>query len=99
MNESSFPSLVVHKGYPIWFKDRTITSWRNLLQRIQIQDAPPSTINRSGSEVFVHTTSLSNFERADTLQKSSCAQKQLEYNLISFEKSKTQASASDSYSC
>jgi hypothetical protein len=37
---------------PDMVQDRTITSWHNLLQQIQIQDAPPLTINRSGSEVL-----------------------------------------------
>ncbi|KAK2409234.1 hypothetical protein QL285_044677 [Trifolium repens] len=46
---------------PDMVQDRTITSWRNLLQRIQIQDAPPSTINRSGSEVLC-TIQLNNLK-------------------------------------
>ncbi|KAK2352325.1 hypothetical protein QL285_096323 [Trifolium repens] len=39
----------------------TITSWRNLLQRIQFQGAPPLIINRSGSEVL-YTEQLSNLK-------------------------------------
>ena len=49
------------KRLPDMVQDRTITSRHNLLQRIQIQGAPPLTINRSGSEVL-YTEQLSNLK-------------------------------------
>ena len=98
LGKSSFSSLFVHKGYLIWFKDRTITSWRNLLQRIQIQDALPSTINRSGSEVFVYNY-IEQFWKSCYSAKIILCTKTTWIQLELIWISKTQASASDSYSC
>jgi hypothetical protein len=82
---------------PDMVQDRTITSWHNLLQRIQIQGAPPLTINRSGSEVLC-TQQLNNLKEL-LLCKNHFVHKTTWIQLELIWKSKTQASASDSYSC
>ncbi|KAK2417041.1 hypothetical protein QL285_039387 [Trifolium repens] len=52
MDESSIPSLVVHKGYQIWFEIVLLPAGEISCNVFKIQGAPPLTINRSGSEVL-----------------------------------------------